>query len=271
MPALKKSSTGQRHNMISKKIGIVARYTFKEILKSKILLNVFFIGIGLMVVTYVATEFTYGVPERVALDFGLGMLSLSSLAISLFMGVTLLSKEIESRTVYMVISRPVPRYAFIIGKILGLLGIQLINILILGSLTLIATLILGGKIDPLTLWSIAFTGLESLMLLLLVILVSLFANNILTVILSVVILLLGHSIRDTQDIQFVQQSPVLDKILDIYHFFLPAFYKLNLKDFVIYNKTLELSYLLPNLAYGVLYSGFLLIMIVYVFNRRNLD
>jgi len=65
---------------------IIAAYTFKELLKSKILLNVFFIGLGLMLVTYVATEFTYGVPERVALDFGLGMLSISSLAISLFLG-----------------------------------------------------------------------------------------------------------------------------------------------------------------------------------------
>jgi ABC-2 type transport system permease protein len=194
--------------MALNKILIVAKYTFKEILKSKILLNVFFIGIGLMVVTYVATEFTYGVPERVALDFGLGMLSLSALAISLFMGVTLLSKEIESRTVYMVISRPVPRYAFILGKIVGLMGIQLINILILGSLTLIATKILGGKIDPLTIWAIGFTFLESLMLLLLVVFVSLFANNILAVILSVVVLLLGHSIKDTQDIQFVKHNPL---------------------------------------------------------------
>lgn len=254
-----------------KKVATIARYTFKEIFKSKILLNVFFIGIGLMVVTYVATEFTYGVPERVALDFGLGMLSLSSLSISLFLGVGLLSKEIESRTVYMVISRPVPRFAFILGKILGLMGIQLINILILGSLTLIATSLIGGSIDPIVLWSIGFTFLESLMLLLLVVFVSLFANNILAVLLSVVVLLLGHFIQDTKDILFVQKTPILEKMLDFYQFILPAFYKLNLKDFVVYNKILELSYLLQSLTYGILYSIFLLCMIVSVFNRKNLD
>ena len=113
--------------MTANKIFTIAYYTFKEIFKSKILVSVFFAGLGLMLVTYVATEFTYGVPERVALDFGLGILSLSSLAISLFLGATLLSKEIDSRTVYMVISRPVPRFAFILGKLLGLLGIQAIN------------------------------------------------------------------------------------------------------------------------------------------------
>lgn len=234
-------------------------------------MNVFFIGIGLIVVTYVATEFTYGVPERVALDFGLGTLSLSAMCISLFMGVMLLSKEIDSRTVYMVISRPVPRYGFIIGKIIGLMGIQLINILILGSLTLAATVLMGGKVDSLVLWAIGFTFVESLMLLLLVVLVSLFANNILAVILSVVVLLLGHSIKDTQQIQFVKLNPVLNGILDAYHFVLPAFYKLNLKDYVVYHKSLALNYLLSNLAYGILYSTFLLLVIVFVFNKKNLD
>jgi ABC-type transport system involved in multi-copper enzyme maturation permease subunit len=257
--------------MMVKKIAIVASYTFREILKSKILLNVFFVGIGLMVVTYVATEFTYGVPERVALDFGLGMLSLSSLSISLFLGVSLLSKEIESRTVYMVISRPVPRFAFILGKLLGLMGIQLLNILILGSLTLMATYFLGGNIDPLVLWSIGFTFLESLMLLLLVVFVSLFANNILSVLLSVVVLLLGHFIQDTKDTSLVKQTPLLQKVLDLYEFFLPAFYKLNLKDFVVYNKNLDLSYLIQSFSYGTLYSAFLLLMIVSIFNRKNLD
>jgi len=257
--------------VILSKILTIAYYTFKEILKSKILLNVFFAGVGLMVVTYVATEFTHGVPGRVALDFGLGMLSLSSLAISLFMGVALLSKEIDSRTVYMVISRPVPRYAFIIGKIVGLVGIQLLNILILSLFTLSAVTLLGGEIHSLTFWCIGFTFLESFMLLLLVVLISLFANNILAVILSVVVLLLGHSIRDTQEILFVQNNPILLKALEAYHFILPAFYKLNLKDFVIYNKSMSLGYLMPNLCYGILYSTFLMLMIVFVFNKKNLD
>ena len=249
----------------------IAYYTFKEIWKSKILLNVFFVGLGLMLVTYVATEFTFGVPERVALDFGLGMLSISSLAISLFLGVGLLSKEIESRTVYMVISRPVPRYAFILGKLMGLMGIQTINVLILASMTMAATWLLGGKLSGLIFWAIGFIFLESLMLLLVVVLLSLMANNILSVLFSLVLLLLGHAIRETQEISFIKTNPVVLKILDAYHFALPAFYKLNLKEFVIYKNELPLSFLLSNLVYGTLYSGFLLLLVVYFFQRKNLD
>jgi ABC-type transport system involved in multi-copper enzyme maturation permease subunit len=250
---------------------IIAFYTFKELWKSKILLNVFFVGLGMMLVTYVATEFTYGVPERVALNFGLGMLSISSLAISLFLGVGLLSKEIESRTVYMIVSRPVARYSFIIGKILGLMGIQAVNVLILSAMILISTSLLGGKLTTLIFWTIGFTFLESLMLLLVVSLVSLLANNVLTIILSVVLLLLGHSIKETQSITFVKNTPWMNALLEIYHFFLPAFYKLNLKDFVIYEKSLPLPYLGGALAYGLLYSLALTLIIMAIFNKKNLD
>lgn len=257
--------------MTKNKALIVAQYTFKEIFKSKILLNVFFIGLGLMVVTYVATEFTFGVPERVAVDFGLGMLSISSLAISLFLGVGLLSKEIESRTVYMIVSRPVSRSSFIFGKIIGLMGIQLINVLVLSSMTLTASYLLGGEISSLLFWAVGFIFLESLMLLLVVTLVSLLANNVLTVLLSIVLLLLGHSIRETQQITFIQKSPFLNGLLEVYHFFLPAFYKLNLKDFVLYEKDLPLSYLFPAMSYGIIYSGAVLFLIIAIFNRKNLD
>lgn len=257
--------------MILSKIRSIAYYTFRELYKSKILLNVFFVGLGLMVVTYVATEFTYGVPERVALDFGLGMLSISSIAISLFLGVSLLSKEIESRTVYMIISRPVPRYVFILGKLLGLLGIQALNILILSSMTILSSYLLGGSLSPLLFWAILFIFIESVLLLFVVVIISLVANNILSVLFSVILLLLGHAIKDTQGIMFVQNRPFLKGLLDVYHFVLPAFHKLNLKDFVLYEKSLPLSYLIPNLVYGVAYSAAVLFFIVVIFNRKNLD
>jgi ABC-type transport system involved in multi-copper enzyme maturation permease subunit len=257
--------------MTANKVYIIAYYTFKEILKSKILINVFFAGLGLMLVTYVATEFTYGVPERVALDFGLGTLSLSSLAISLFLGATLLSKEIDSRTVYMVISRPVPRYAFILGKIMGLLGIQALNVFLLSLMTLVAVTALGGDITSLIYWAIGFIFLESILLLLVVVLVSLVANNILSTLLSLVILVLGHAVKETQGLTFVKNRGFFKILLETYHFVLPGFYKLNLKEFVIYKTSLPLDFLLSSLIYGLSYSGFLLILTIYMFNKKNID
>lgn len=256
--------------MLSKSL-IVAKYTFKELLKSKILYVSALLGVFIMIVTFVATEFTYGVPEKIALDFGLGMLSYSSLGISLFMGAGLLYKEIDSRTVYMVISRPVPRWVFITGKIIGLISILGINIAVLSSMTLICSSILGGEINQIIIMAILFNLLECILLLLVVVLFSLLVNNILASIISLSILLLGHAVKDTQNLVFVQNRPIFGVLLKFYHMLLPAFHKLNLKGYVLYNQSLSSSYLLGAFTYGVAYSLFLFFMIVYLFNSKNLD
>lgn len=253
------------------KILMIANFTMRDILKSKILFNVFLIGLGMMLLTYVATEFTYGVPERVALDTGLGMLTISSLGIALFMGATLISKEIDSRTVYMIIARPVPRYAFILGKTSGLFMVLIINIVLLSLMTLAVTSFLGGQIDQLIIWSIFFILLESLLLLLVVLFFSLISNNILAIIISLVLLVIGHAIKDTQSILFVQNRPMLLSLLKFYHMVLPGFYKLNLKDYVLYKQNIPLSYLAQATAYGVSYCGFLLFLIITIFEKKNLD
>jgi ABC-2 type transport system permease protein len=253
------------------KIWTISYYTFREILKSKILLNVFLIGLGLVGFVYVATEFTYGVPEKVALDFGLGMLSFSSLGIALFMGATLLPKEIDSRTVYMVISRPVPRYAFILGKILGLFGILVVNIVLLSVMTLTASIMMGGELSGLIFWAILFNVIECLLLLLVTVLISLFSNSILSSIISFVLLILGHAIQESQNLGFVANRPIWGSVLRFYHLILPGFYKLNLKDFILYEQSLAPSYLWGNLAYGLFYSTFVFVLIIYLFNKKNLD
>lgn len=256
---------------MNSKIYIIAYYTFKEVLKSKVLYGVLFIGLAIMLSVFIASEFTYGAPTRVAVDVGLGLLSLSSLGISLFLGVNLLSKEIESRTIYMIISRPVTRIQFILGKLLGLVGVLLLNTFILSFMIILITKLLGNELEGLFFWSILFNFLESLLLLLLVTAFSLITNNILSSVYSFVLLIAGHFIADTQNIFFVKNRPLLGEVLKFYHYVLPGFYKLNIKDYVIYKQTLPTEFLVMNSVYGLSYSAFLLFLIIYIFNRKNLD
>lgn len=253
------------------KVLIIAKYSFKEIMKSRIIYGTGVLGIALVIVTFVATEFTYGTPQKVSLDFGLGMLSLSSLGIALFIGATLLPKEIDTRTIYMVVSRPVPRWSFILGKLLGLFGVLVLNIFILSLITIGCTTLLGGGIDQVVLLAIGFNLIESLLLMMVVVFFSLFSNTILSTLISFVILMLGHAIQETQFITFVQNRPILGKVLGFYHLVLPGFYKLNLKDFVIYKQSIDSSYLINAFMYGTSYSLFLLFLILYIFQKKNLD
>ena len=254
-----------------KKILTVARFTLHELLKSKILFVTLFIGVLITVATFVATEFTYGTPAKVALDFGFGMLSLSSLGISLFMGATLLPNELDSRTVYMVISRPVPRWCFILGKILGLMGVLVINVFILSVFTIACLLLLGGDLNQVIVTTAAFNILESLLLLLVVVFLSLFLNSILSSSTAFLVLFLGHAVQETQSITFVQNRAVFEYILKFYHFFLPAFYKLNFKNYLVYERSIPQLEMLASLMYGTAYCFGLILLIIYIFNRKNLD
>ncbi|MDO9181767.1 MAG: ABC transporter permease subunit, partial [Bacteriovorax sp.] len=131
------------------KTSVVAKYTFIEVYRSKVMLSIVFIAIGLVFISYVASEFAYGAPAKVALDFGFGLTSISNLIMSIFIGSTLLSKEIENRTLYMILSRPISRTSFMLGKVIGLSSVLIINTLILSLLSVGIYCFLGGHSSPL--------------------------------------------------------------------------------------------------------------------------
>ncbi|MBL7665519.1 MAG: ABC transporter permease subunit [Bacteriovoracaceae bacterium] len=249
----------------------VAYYTFKELLKSRVLMNAFFMGCFLIALTYIASEFTFGVPQRIAIDFGLGILTLSSVGMALFFGVELLSKEIETRTIYMIISRPVERYKVLLGKYLGFLSILFLNLIILASMSLITFKVLKGDITNMILWNIIYIFIEALLVLLLVVLFSLNTNNTVSVISVIVLYVTGHAMDPNTLKFFVEGRPAFEKLINFYHFVLPGFYKLNIKDFVLYQENLSSEYLISTLGYGFLYSLFLITLTAVIFERKDLN
>lgn len=253
------------------KILTVCRYTFKEILKSKVLYNTAFLGVGLLLAVWIAQQFTYGEPERVALDFGTGVLSLSSVAIAIFMGAGLVSKEIENRTVYMVISRPVKRSSFVLGRIFGLNLVLVLNILVLSFLTLAVYFLSGGVFQPLILWTILFIVLEASLMLLVVSLFSLLTSNTLSVILSIAVFVSGNAVGEAQNADFTMHRPLLRGALEAYQFILPAFGKLNTRDLLIYNQNVDALFLIKALGYACAYGAFLIMLSLFIFERKNLD
>lgn len=250
---------------------VISIYTFKELIKSKLLYYVFLLSLFLALITYVATEFTFATPGRVALDVGIGVLSYVSLAISILLGVTLISKEIDQRTVYMVLSRPISRFSFLTGRILGMLLFLVCVHLILGFTTLGIFKFYGGNFESLIHWVFLFGYLESIITLLLVILFSLFVNPVISVVNTIVILIAGHVINDTKLINFVKFHPSLKNFLDSVTYIIPNFNKLNLKDHLLYNKMIPFDYNLNVLLYCICYISFLLLFSSLIFSKKNLD
>lgn len=253
-----------------KKIYLISKYTFKDLYKSRILVNCLFLGLALMIATFVASEFTYGTPIKVALDFGLGAMSISTVFITVFMGVSIISREIENRTVYSILSRNVSRAEFLLGKISGLTGILFINILILFALSISMFLYLGGTFDFMILLATIFIFIEAITTLLIVVFFSLITNSVLSVLFTVAIYFASYTIP--RAIEFSQSAfPAVASFLKFVLFLFPNFEKANIKNHVLYNEFLSTEFILKNFTISSCYICALLLIIVVLFNKKNLN
>lgn len=252
-------------------IFIIGKYTFYEVLKSRILLNVFFLGVGLLLFSYAATEFTYGTPRKVAMDFGMGALSFSAIGIAIFIGVNIINKEIESRTIYIILSQPLKRVSFLIGRILGMSFLLALNILILSVLTLIIYFVFGGEFQSLIIWSIVFALIEAVLILNIAVFFSLVTNVTMSVIYTIVLFISGHAIVNLIEITSKPVYATSNAIAKFLSIFIPNLSKLNIKQFILYNSNLEASYLFSALGYGVFYTLIIMFISVVVFNKKQLN
>lgn len=247
----------------------IAKQTFQEIYESKVLMNVAFLGVFLFITTYIVSEFSYGVAHKVTLDIGLGALSLSATGIALFLGATLIPKEIANRTLYMIISRPVTRTNFLLGKLLGLAGILLINIVILFLILYVFYSLLGGVYNSLIPWVLLYIFLESLLVMLIVVFFSLISNNMIAVFVTFTLYGSGHAIDTVKETSTYAKSELLRVFVDNYSYFAPNFRKLNLKSFVLYEKFLDPSFLFSALVYGFFWILIFIILSALVISKKE--
>lgn len=253
------------------KILSIGRYTFLEVVKSKIMINTAILGLALAIISFLSTGLTYGVPEKVAMDVGLGLLSLSLNGIAIFIGVNLVAKEIEQRTIYTILSRSVTRTSYFIGRILGMVLVLLLDFLILSIIITIITLILGGELTSLYPTALVFILLESIWLLSIVVIFSLITNVTMSVVYSISIYIAGHALTETISLVVNTKDEFSIKLLKTASLILPNFSKLNIKDFLLYKHALEPSYLWGTFFYFLIYLAAIIFASLAIFNAKELD
>lgn len=250
---------------------IVAKYTFRDLLRSKVLWNVAIIAVVLAGLTLAAAEFTFGVPARVGLDIGLGALAISGYGLSFFAGVPLVKLEEESRTIYLIVSRPVTRSAFLVGKVAGVVCFLALNFALITLSIYSVVKLTGGELSAVGWAAVCMTFVEAVLLLLLVVFLSLLANRALTFLFGIVLLAAGHAVAETGSLLIVQRNAWLKALIDFYDWVLPGFHRFNLKDIVLYQVELPSGYLVTTLLYGVLYGLALLLAACWLIERKDFE
>src|SRR5262249_17660279 len=103
-----------------KKIGIVAMNTFREAVRDRVLYNLVFFALLMMAAAVFVGQISIGIEKTVIISLGLTAISVIGLLIAVFIGVGLVSKEIDKRTLYALLAKPVSRAQFLVGKFGGL-------------------------------------------------------------------------------------------------------------------------------------------------------
>ncbi len=259
-------------------IGVIALNTFRESVRDKILYNIFFLAIGLAFFSILLGEWSVFDRAHVIKSTTLSIMSISGLLISVFVGISLVQKEIQGRTVLTLLSKPISRAAFIVGKYLGLLAVVAVH---LSLLTLVYYGILwltnsNPTVDLLQAIYLVFC--EMAIVVAVALLFSSFSTPVLSALFTLGVYIAGHlSNQLLEQVRFVRrmgevegmQSVIMEKTAIFVHAIFPGLYRFNISGYVVHQVALPPFYLLWNTLYALGYIGVFLAVASWWFSRRD--
>ncbi|CAN5564083.1 ABC transporter permease subunit [soil metagenome] len=252
------------------RITAIARNAFREAVRDRILYNLILFVLLITASAIFLGELTAGQEARVIVDLGLSSMLIFGAFISIFVGVSLVWKEIEKRTVDSIFSKPVGRGEFIIGKYLGLCATLLVNVAIMGAGVTIALLYVHGGNFAGPIWStILLIFLELTILTAVAIMFSSFSTPALSALLTFFVFVIGHFSASLLDLAGSLGSKSAVILFTTVYYLLP-----NLSHFSFITETANGIAMPAQMAggailYAVIYDIVLLAATILIFGRRN--
>jgi len=169
----------------------IASNTFREAIRDRILYLLLVFALVFIAFAQTLSLLTVGSEEKIIKDLGLASISLFGVLTAIFIGVSLVSKEIDRRTIYTIVSKPIHRYQFVLGKYFGLALTLLVNTVVM-TFWFYLILLFKGFADPRLLLAVYMIFLELLLVTALAILFSSFSTPILSTLFALSLYLVGH-------------------------------------------------------------------------------
>lgn len=254
------------------RIGVVAANVFREVIRDRVLYLVGVFAAFFLLASVLVPAVAAGTEGQILPDLGLAAIGLFGLVIAIFVGTGLINKEIEKRTVFVLIAKPISKAEFIIGKHLGLTAVLAV---LIAGMTLIYMGILAAQGIPFPPVSIAIAAVYQLLELSLVtavaILFGVFTSSLLATLLTFAVYVMGHLSRDLVSLGNLAENPYIQRVTQIFYLVLPDLSRLDLKNQAVYGVYVLPSPLglLTSALYGLLYIALLLAIAIFIFSRRQ--
>jgi ABC-type transport system involved in multi-copper enzyme maturation permease subunit len=254
------------------RIGTIAQNAFREAVRDRVLYNLVLFVLLLTAGAIFLGELSGGQEAKIIVDLGLSSILLFGVFIAIFVGIGLVHKEIERRTIYAILSKPIGRGEFLLGKYLGLCLTLLVNVFVMGAGVSLALLYVKRGWDPLVLsiWpAILLIYLELAILTAVALLFSTFSSPALSALLTFFVFVAGHFSGDLKTFAASLGGTTARWFFTTIYYLVPNLSNYSLITPAAHGYAPGAPELLLALLYAVIYSSVLLAAGALIFNRRN--
>ncbi|MDD3793243.1 MAG: hypothetical protein PHI37_00320 [Candidatus Gracilibacteria bacterium] len=230
-----------------------------------------FFGLIFILFSILLGKLTLGEDSKLIVDFGLAMIELFGLLGVLFVGSQLLFKEIEGKTIFLILSKPIKRYEFIIGKILGF-SMTIFLIILFQSILFLGVLFFKDiEINYLIIWSIINIFFKLEIILAIVFFLSSFMSNMISIATAFMIYFSSHSFATILDLVYKTENNLIIYFIKFLQLLFPPFGALNTKDVIGNFSNFPTSFFIFNSFYSIVYFTIITFFTVLIFSRKKFE
>jgi ABC-type transport system involved in multi-copper enzyme maturation permease subunit len=256
-----------------RRAGVVAWNTFREAVRDRVLYNLVFFALLMMAAAILVGQISIGIEQIVIVSLGLSAISIIGLLIAVFIGVALVSKEMDKRTLYALLAKPVRRWEFLLGKFGGLLLTLTVNTAAMAAGLFAALLYVKHSLsgsDAGVLVAVYFILLKLALIVAIALLFSCYTTPLLAILFTAGLYVAGLFVPDMRTFHSDTLAPAVQTGLRWLSYILPNFQNFDVMGSAAHARHIPGSLLLSNTAYAVLYCAVVLAAASAIFTRRNL-
>ena len=254
------------------RVGLIASNTFREAVRDRVLYNLIAFALLMTGASILVGQISIDIERLVVINLGLSAVSMFGIVIAIFIGIGLVSKEIDRRTLYTVLSRPVRRWEFIVGKFVGLAGTLVVNTVFMAVGVFGALLYVSHHFqasDTGLLVALYFIILQFLIITSLALFFSSFSSPLMSAVFAFSLFVIGTFAEDLRGFAGMA-SGVARWLATGAAYLVPNFSALNVISSVAHEQPVSGQLVFYNTAYALIYTTMALSAAVLIFERRNL-
>jgi ABC-type transport system involved in multi-copper enzyme maturation permease subunit len=249
-------------------LGAIALNTFREAVRDRVLYLLLVFALVVIGTARLLSLLTVGDEIKIIMDVGLSAISLFGTLTAVFVGVSLVFKEIERRTIWTLLAQPVRRWQFVGGKYLGLLAVLGMNVASM-TLVLAAVLLWHGRSPLALLPAILLILVELAVITAFALLLSSVTNPMLAALGTLAVSLMGHLVWSLELLREKLPPGAGRWLCDALYWLLPNLHRLDLKTEAVHGLPVSAEWVVLGAAYGLGYAVLVLALACVAFERRD--